>query len=76
MGKTNKATNGTKAAIVLGIPIIYMMLSALIGLFKDFTDNKIAHAALIFLAMGFVPYLYARSIGSLIVYVIDETKRG
>ena len=76
MGKTNKATSGIKAAIVIGIPIIYMMLSALIGLFKDFTDNKIAHAALTFLAMGFVPYLYARSIGSLIVYIVDETKRG
>lgn len=76
MGKTKETTNGIRAAIILGIPIIYMMLIALIGLFKDFTDNKIAHAALTFLAMGFVPYLYARSIGSLIVYVIDETKRG
>lgn len=76
MGKTKETTSGIKAAIVLGIPIIYMMLSALIGLFKDFTDNKIAHAALTFLAMGFVPYLYARSLGSLIVYIVDETKRG
>lgn len=69
-------TNGTKAAIVIGIPIIYMMLSAIISLFRDFTDNKVAHAVFTFFAMAFVPYLYARSIGSLIAVIIDETKRG
>lgn len=69
-------TNGTKAAIVIGIPAIYMMLSALIDLFRDFTDNKVAHAVFTFFAMAFVPYLYARSIGSLIAVIIDETKRG
>lgn len=69
-------TNGTKAAIIIGIPVIYMMLSALIDLFRDFTDNKVANAVFAFFAMGFVPYLYARSIGSLIAVIIDETKRG
>ena len=69
-------TNGTKAAIIMGIPIIYMMLSALIDLFRDFTDNKVAHAVFTFFAMGFVPYLYVRGIGSLIAVIIDETKRG
>lgn len=73
--KDKSFTCGQWAAIILGIPAIYIMHDSVNDIIKVFKSLTLLHAILLFVSIFAIPVIYMNGFGVVIAAIVDAIKR-